>query len=143
MADASIISIEELNEFNSLMRTQELVTKLTDSNVDAIIKANRTELILPLDEQVIILLFLGYKYSIPVITLAALYQLYANDLIVIALTLLDSLGKSDEIIANCREIKLKLENKSKTRIVGDYLGLYAKLLHFIYEGKIYIPANIW
>ena len=143
MADATIISIDELKEASGLMRTQELVSKLTDSNINAIVKANRTELILPLDEQAIILLFLGYKYNIPVITLAALYQLYANDLIVIALSLLHSIGKADEIITNCKEIKLKLENKSRTRVVGDYLGLYAKLLHFIYEGKIYIPTNIW
>ena len=136
----ALISINELNISQSLLRVQEKIASLLESNINTISELNRVSYILPLETQSVILLYLIYKYNIPVATAIALYQLYANDLIVIALTLIDVKGNAEQISEGCRQIVARLNGES-VRLAGEFLIVYSNMVHCTYEGKIFVPAD--
>lgn len=136
------IDISKLNSKKSLYEIKKEVDALLQQNLTDITEKSKTSFIIPLNLQSIICLFAAYTYKIPIITTTALYQLYANDLIVIVLTLLRSKNIEDEFLGNCKLIYDKLSDK-QVDTTPKIESFYSLLKHNIYEHKIYVPADLW
>lgn len=143
MQSKSNLSITELESMVHACRHEHRIADLIANNAEMIKQRNNMTFILPISLQVVLGLYLGYTYKIPINRIAALYQLYANDLIVIIVTLLKSVLPIDEITENCTAVYDTLNGKFDIELKDDYKAFYEMLNRCKYENKLYIPPNLW
>ena len=137
-----LIELSKIETDTNLSNIQKELEDLKQKNLTNITILNKANYALPLNLQTMLALVIAYNYEIPIVTFIALYQLYANDLIVIAMTILNS-KKIDYIFINdSKQILEKLKDKSIT-LSDNAQQLYNLIIHNIYENKIYIPTNLW
>lgn len=137
-----IINIEQLKTKKSLNEIKEEFEKLYKSNLNQIKNMNKLCYAFPINLQSILCLLIAYTYKIPITTITALYQLYANDLIVIAMTILNSKNIDNIFLEDSKLLLAKLNRKNV--ILSDNMECFFNILkHNIYDNKIYIPSDLW
>ena len=134
-----------------------LITKVKESNTTFIVSfdnngnvcgkntindKNKCSYTMPLNLQSILCILIAYEYKFSVTTITALFQLYANDLIVIALTLLSSKNLENSFIEDSKQILEKLKTK-QGNLSTRAESLFNLLKYTIFENKIYLPSDLW
>lgn len=136
----------DISEFEALTGASILDTKiesLLSNNIEKIKKLTNTKFELPIAKQIILLLYLAYTYKIDITKCMALYQLYANDLIVIVLSLLSEVVNIVEISNKCMPIYHKFTGNIDINIPENINDFYQLLLRCKFGNKLYIPSNLW
>lgn len=136
------ISIDNLINTKNVSATKQKVKNLLEQNLLEITSLSSSSFVLPINLQSILCLLISYTYQIPIITFISLYQLYANDLLVIAMTILNSKHLETNIIEDSKQL-LEALNSGHGKLTDSSKSLYNILKHNIYENKIYIPSNLW
>ena len=136
------ISIDNLINTKNISATKQKVKNLLEQNLLEITSLSSSSFVLPINLQSILCLLISYTYQIPIITFISLYQLYANDLLVIAMTILNSKHLETNIIEDSKQL-LETLNSGHGKLSDSPKALYNILKHNIYENKIYIPSNLW
>lgn len=136
------ISIDNLTNTKNISETKQKVKNLLEQNLLEITSLSSSSFVLPINLQSILCLLISYIYKIPIITFISLYQLYANDLLVIAMTILNSKHLEANIIEDSKQL-LETLNSGHGKLSDSSKALYNILKHNIYENKIYIPSNLW
>ena len=136
------ISIDNLINTKNVSVTKQKVKNLLEQNLLEITSLSSSSFVLPINLQSILCLLISYTYQIPIITFISLYQLYANDLLVIAMTILNSKHLETSIIEDSKQL-LEALNSGHGKLSDSSKPLYNILKHNIYENKIYIPSNLW
>ena len=139
-----LVDISKLTSSKSLLSINEYLEKLTKDNLDKIRSINQLQYTFPLNLESILLFLIAFEYKISITTLMALYQLYANDLIVIASTLLHDKNLDDSFIYDGNLLLKKLKTKDNNTILTERTQkLYDLIKYNVYDNKMYISANLW
>ena len=136
------ISIDNLINTKNITATKQKAKNLLEQNLLEITSLSSSSFVLPINLQSILCLLISYTYQIPIITFISLYQLYANDLLVIAMTILNSKHLEASIIEDSKQL-LDALNTGHGKLSDSSKSLYNILKHNIYENKIYVPSNLW
>ena len=136
------ISIDNLINTKNILETKQKAKNLLEQNLLEITSLSSSSFVLPINLQSILCLLISYTYKIPIITFISLYQLYANDLLVIGMTILNSKHLETSIIEDWKQL-LEALNSGHGKLSDSSKSLYNILKHNIYENKIYIPSNLW
>ena len=136
------ISIDNLINTKNIITVKQKAKNLLEQNLLEITSLSSSSFVLPINLQSILCLLISYTYQIPIITFISLYQLYANDLLVIAMTILNSKHLETSIIDDSKQL-LEILNTGHGKLSNSSKSLYNILKHNVYENKIYVPSNLW
>ena len=137
-----MIELSKLNTNINLNEAKKELDLLFTENLNTINDKNKCSYTMPLNLQSILCILIAYEYKFSVTTITALFQLYANDLIVIALTLLSSKNLENSFIEDSKQILEKLKTK-QGNLSTRAESLFNLLKYTIFENKIYLPSDIW
>lgn len=137
-----MIELSKLNTNINLNEAKKELDLLFTENLNTINDKNKCSYTMPLNLQSILCILIAYEYKFSVTTITALFQLYANDLIVIALTLLSSKNLENSFIEDSKQILEKLKTK-QGNLSTRAESLFNLLKYTIFENKIYLPSDLW
>lgn len=137
-----IIEISKLALTDQLNDKRKELDSIAKQNLKDIMECNKSSYAMPLTLQSIICLLVSYNYKISITTMMALFQLYANDLVVIAMTLLKDRFLEDYYIETSKAVLKALKNDFSL-LDEKSRPLYELLKHNLYKNKLYIPSNLW
>ena len=137
-----MIELSKLNTNINLNEAKKELDLLFTENLNTINDKNKCSYTMPLNLQSILCILIAYEYKFSVTTITALFQLYANDLIVIALTLLSSKNLENSFIEDSKQILEKLKTKQGNLSIRAE-SLFNLLKYTIFENKIYLPSDLW
>ena len=100
----NIIDLNKLVFDKPASELKKQVEALSHQNLKNIIETSKSSFAMPLTLQSIICMLISFNYKIPITTMAALYQLYANDLVVIAMTVLSAKNLEQQYINNSKAV---------------------------------------
>lgn len=138
----NIIDLNKLIFDKPASELKKQVEALSHQNLKNIIETSKSSFAMPLTLQSIICMLISFNYKIPVTTMAALYQLYANDLVVIAMTVLSAKNLEQQYINNSKAILNMIKTKQE-KLPDSVLEFYNLLKHNIFEDKIYVSSDLW
>lgn len=137
-----MIELSKLNTNINLNEAKKELDFLFNENLNTINDKNKCSYTMPLNLQSILCILIAYEYKFSITTITALFQLYANDLIVIALTLLSSKNLENSFIEDSKQILEKLKTK-QGNLSTRAESLFNLLKYAIFENKIYLPSDLW
>lgn len=137
-----MIEFSKLNTNINLNEAKKELDFLFNENLNTINDKNKCSYTMPLNLQSILCILIAYEYKFSITTITALFQLYANDLIVIALTLLSSKNLENSFIEDSKQILEKLKTK-QGNLSTRAESLFNLLKYAIFENKIYLPSDLW
>lgn len=137
-----MIELSKLNTNINLNEAKKELDFLFNENLNTINDKNKCSYTMPLNLQSILCILIAYEYKFSITTITALFQLYANDLIVIALTLLSSKNLENSFIEDSKQILEKLKTK-QGNLSTRAESLFNLLKYAIFENKIYLSSDLW